>query len=59
MLRGPARWGPTMPLFSIPMAIDCVSPNPLVGEWQPAQVLSLFRPVMVSNHSNRPTSASC
>src|SRR5438105_13042653 len=34
MLRGPARCGPTMPLLSMPMAIDCVSPKPLVGEWQ-------------------------
>ena len=33
-----------MPLFSIPMAIDWVSPNPFVGEWHPAQVLSLFKP---------------
>src|SRR2546429_5541539 len=43
-----------MPLLSMPMAMDCVSPKPRVGEWQPAQVLSLFRPVIVSNHSNRP-----
>ena len=58
MLRGPARCGPTMPLFSMPIAIDCVSPNPLVGEWQPPQVLSSFRPVIVSNQSKRPRSAS-
>jgi len=32
ILRGPARCGPTMPLFSMPIAMDCVSPNPLVGE---------------------------
>ena len=43
-----------MPLLSMPMAMDCVSPNPWVGEWQPAQVLSLFKPVMVSNQSSRP-----
>src|SRR5213592_2554278 len=54
MLRGPVRSGPTIPLFSIPIAIDCVSPNPFVGEWQPAHVLSLFRPVMVSNQRSRP-----
>src|SRR5689334_23794201 len=58
MLRGPVRCGPTMPLFSMPMAIDCVSPKPLVGEWQPPQVLSLFNPVRVSNHSSLPRSAS-
>ena len=33
-----------MPLFSMPMAIDWVSPKPFVGEWQPEQLLSLFRP---------------
>ena len=54
MLRGPVRLGPTMPLFWMPMAMDCVSPNPCVGEWQPAQVLSLFSPVIVSNHNKRP-----
>src|SRR6266704_4294097 len=43
-----------MPLLSMPMAMDCVSPNPRVGEWQPAQVLSLFSPVMVSNQRRRP-----
>ena len=32
MLRGPVRWGPTIPLFSMPIAIGCVSPKPLVGE---------------------------
>jgi hypothetical protein len=56
--RGPVRCGPTTPLFSIPIAIDWVSPNPLVGEWQPAQVLSSFRPVRVSNHRRRPRLAS-
>ena len=30
--RGPVRAGPTMKLFSTPMAIDCVSPNPAVAE---------------------------
>src|ERR1044072_2227629 len=45
MLRGPARSGPTTPLFSMPIAIGWLSPNPFVGEWQPAQVLSPFRPV--------------
>ena len=39
------------------MAIDCVSPNPLLGEWHPAQVLSLCRPVILSNQSSRPRSA--
>src|SRR6266700_7083893 len=53
-LRGPRRPGPTMPLLSIPIAIDWVSPNPRVGEWQPAQVLSLCSPVIVSNQSRRP-----
>ena len=39
-LRGPVRPGPTMKLFSMPIAIDCVSPNPAVAEWQPAQELA-------------------
>src|SRR5439155_12536252 len=56
--RGPARSGPTMPLFSIPIAIGCVSPKPFVGEWQPAHVLSPFKPVTVSNQSRRPMLAS-
>lgn len=56
-LRGPLRSGPTTPLESIPIAIDCVSPKPFVGEWQPAQALSSSRPVIVSNHSSRPVSA--
>jgi hypothetical protein len=30
--RGPVRSGPTMKLFSMPIAIDCVSPNPAVAE---------------------------
>jgi len=46
MLRGPVRCGPTTPLLSMPMATDWVSPKPRVGEWQPAQVLSLFSPVI-------------
>jgi hypothetical protein len=32
MLRGPVRCGPTTPLFWMPMAMDWVSPKPLVGE---------------------------
>ena len=36
------------------MAMDCVSADPCVGEWQPAQVLSLFSPVIVSNHEQAP-----
>src|SRR5512143_3820825 len=31
-LRGPARLGPTDPLLSMPIAIDCVSAKPVVGE---------------------------
>src|SRR6516165_10644091 len=31
-LRGPRRPGPTTLLFSMPIAMDCVSPKPLVGE---------------------------
>src|ERR1700688_4045837 len=31
-LRGPKRFCPTRLLFWIPIAIDCVSPNPFVGE---------------------------
>ena len=58
MFLGPARSGPTIPLLSIPIAIGWVSPKPFVGEWQPAQVLSLLRPVIVSNQSSRPMFAS-
>ena len=58
MLRGPARSGPTMPLLSIPIAIGWLSPKPLVGEWQPAHVLSPLSPVIVSNQSSRPMFAS-
>ena len=54
-LRGPVLPGPTTRLLSIPIAIGCVSPNPCVGEWQPAHVLSSFRPRTGSNHSSRPT----
>src|SRR5258708_16520424 len=57
--RGPFRPGPTIPLLSTPIAIHCVSPKPLVGEWQPPHVLSLFKPVTVSNQRLRPKSASC
>ena len=39
----------------MPMAIDCVSPKPFVGEWQPEQLLSLFSPVTVSKKSSRPS----
>ncbi len=39
-LRGPVRFGPTTSLLWIPIAMDCVSPKPLEGEWQPAQALS-------------------
>ena len=39
-LRGPVRSGPTIPLLSVPIAIDWESPKPAAGEWQPAQELS-------------------
>jgi hypothetical protein len=47
-----------MPLLSMPMAMDWVSPNPFVGEWQPPQVLSSLSPPIGSNQSIRPTSAT-
>jgi hypothetical protein len=43
-LRGPWPIGPTIRFESIPIAIDCVSPKPFVGEWQPAHALSPFSP---------------
>src|SRR5688572_7465326 len=42
----------------MPTAIDCVSPKPWVGEWQPAHALSSLRAVIGSNQSMRPRSAS-
>ena len=35
-----------------------VAYQPFVGEWQPAHVLSLLSPVIVSNHRNRPMFAN-
>src|SRR5207249_11388012 len=57
-LRGPKRFRLTMLLFWIPMAIDCVSPKPAVGEWQPAQALSECRDAILSKNSKRPRFAS-
>src|SRR5215469_14579174 len=42
----------------MPMAIDWVSPKPLVGEWQPPQVLSSCSAWILSKNNNRPTFAS-
>src|SRR5262245_49077265 len=57
-LRGPARCGPTSPLFCTPIAIVCASPKPLVGEWQPPHVLSRPSEWRVSNQRRRPSSTS-
>src|SRR5262244_3084080 len=38
----------------MPIAIDCVSPNPFVGEWHPAQALSLCRDGILLKNSMRP-----
>src|SRR5436190_18011136 len=57
-LRGPKRFRPTRLLFWIPMAIDCVSPKPAVGEWQPAHALSECREAILSKNNSRPRIAS-
>jgi hypothetical protein len=42
MLRGPALFGPTMPLLSMPIAIDCVSPADCVEPEHATQVGELL-----------------
>ena len=57
-LRGPVRSGPTIPLLSVPIAIDWESPKPAAGEWQPAQALSRCSPMMLSKKMVRPSFTS-
>src|ERR1700730_16271462 len=42
----------------MPIAIDWVSPNPLVGEWHPAQALSSCSDGILSKNNSRPRFAS-
>ena len=53
-----SRRGQRCGCSATPIAIDCVSPIPAAGEWQPAQVLSSCRPEIVSKNSLLPRSAS-